>query len=119
MATRVDDALAEVQKELDTFAPELEGLADFERLNLMPAAREYVSARRSVYEHRITLLDIVKTALLALKKDGHPGLPVIGISVPAFQDLLDNAATIEAALKKFSPTGLASLGLEAGAVFKK
>ena|ERR1044072_2617401 len=113
--SKVDDALVEIIEELTTFAPEFEGLQDFNRLNLTAHTKEGVQAAINKYQQRINLLLNAKAHLEALIGDGHPGILIMEIDLSSLQDLMRNAGTIEAALAKFNSNAATGLSLEAGA----
>lgn len=119
MATRVEDAMAEVQAELGVFAPERDGLAKLEQIDVSPALHKYVKSERVTYDRRIELEQAFLTAAKALLADGYPGLPPVAIDAAAYSEMAVEVSDIEAALKKFTPNALATLGLTAGAVVPK
>lgn len=110
MATGVENGINEADKELQALAPESEGLDDLERLNIGSAALEEVEISRTEYARRIRLLLAYIEAGRALLKDGYPGLPARSVPTQILATLQDQANTIEAALKKFTPSSMASLG---------
>jgi hypothetical protein len=113
-------ALAEVEERLKLFDPQLEGLRDYERLNIQPATMEAVKAAIKAYEERIRLLHELENALKGLLADGSPDLPIFEVDAAVLSDLQENAATIAAALARFRSAGAAgSLELTAGAIEPK
>jgi len=114
MATPVEDALAEIIAELAEVAPQLEGLRDFERLNLQQETLIEVRASIHAYERRVGLLEDAKAALERLLEDGHPVIPVREVAPEVFADLADNRNTIQAALGTFSAGAATTLGLSIG-----
>lgn len=119
MATKVAEAIVEIDQELDILRPEREGLEDFGRLNLTGPASAYIAARHAVYAQRITLLQSCRAACQALLDDGHPGIPIAEIDAASFANLQEQAFTIEAALKKFDGNALSSFGLTEGPTVTK
>lgn len=119
MATKVEDAIAEVQAELSVFAPERDGLGKLEQIEVSPALHKYVRTQRVTYDRRIELEQAFLTAAKALLADGYPGLPPVAMDTAAYDEMTLEAADILAAVKKFTPNALATLGLTAGAVVPK
>lgn len=117
--TAVDQAIAEINERLATFAPQHEGLRDFARLNLQEAAAAVVNESIANYDRRQALLEAALAALTSLVNDGHPDLPVREISPAAFADLRDNTTTVEAAMATFASNAATSMALAAGAVAPK
>ena len=102
MATSVDAALAEIAASLATLSPQLEGLRDFDRLNLGADARQEIGVSMAAYARREQLLKTAQGVLQQLLADGHPGMSVRDIGAIAYADLVENAGTIAAALAQFS-----------------
>jgi hypothetical protein len=119
MATAVEQAIAEIDERLATFAPQHEGLRDYASLNIQPHSQEVVHAMIVKYDQRKALLDTAKTALQALMDDGHPEIPVQEVEAAVLEDLAQNASTIEAALKRFSSNAATALTLGVGQVEPK
>lgn len=115
-----DTAVTELQTIRGTLAPQLEGLRDFQRLNLMAETQTEIELSLQQYVRRVGLLDAALDALLALIADGYPDLQVRAISETALADLRENASTIEAALSRFTGEGGATtLNLAAGTKTRK
>ena len=114
--TEVEQAIAEILARLAEFAPVLEGLRDYQRLNLQPATQTEIADAIADYERRVAKLQATVAALQDLLADGHPDLPVREISQSALRDLQENASTIQAALAKFATNAATTLGLAGGAV---
>jgi hypothetical protein len=114
MATEVSTALDELHDALGDVGPEYEGLLDYQRLNLKPDTRREVDEAINDYSRRLGLMNAAQAALEALVNDGYPDLSVRAIAATAFEDLQANAASIEAALKKFSSNQASALTVTAG-----
>lgn len=114
MATSVDAAIIEIADKLATLEPQLEGLRDFERLNLLPDTHAVVIDSINQYTRREMLMLAAQSALAALVADGYPVLDAREIIQAAYADLTGNAATIEAALAQFKPIVAANLRITAG-----
>jgi hypothetical protein len=113
--TAVEQAIVEIAGRLARFAPILEGLRDYGRLNLEPPARTVILERTDDYVRRIGFLEAAKAALEQLVSDGHPDMAVQHVNADVFADLSGNASTIEAALEQFDTAPIASgLNLAAG-----
>jgi hypothetical protein len=108
------DARTEIAASLAAIAPQLEGLEDYERLNLGPDAQGEIEESLEQYNRRVKLLEAAKKALDELIADGHPELAAREISDVAYQDLRQNMATIVAALAQFRQETASALGLSHG-----
>lgn len=108
MSSAVDALLGEIDSEAETFTPQLEGLRDFDRLNLETGTEQIVQARVAVYERRLALLASADQAIQALAADGHPGIPDVVVDRAVFDDLSTNVQTISAAFDGFEPQGRAA-----------
>jgi len=98
----VEAALAEIAASLAVLSPQLEGLRDFQRVNLKSDARREVEVSLAEYARREQLLVSARTALEGLLGDGYPTMAVRTIEQVAYADLVENAATIAAALAQFA-----------------
>jgi hypothetical protein len=114
MATGIDTAHTELSDALAAVGPEYEGLLDYQRLNLKPDTRREVDEAINDYARRQQLMLNALNALEALINDGYPDLAVRAIAGAAFEDLQSNAASIEAALKKFSSNQASGMTLTGG-----
>lgn len=114
--TAVDKAAAEVGAALAALAPIIEGDQDYKRLNLERPAAEAIVKSFADYNALNTQLNQAKDALSALQ--ANPDYPVPRVrTVPrdAYDDLVNQRTTIEAALAQFEPVKPATeLGLTAG-----
>lgn len=117
--TAVDTAIDELVDALNVISPQLEGLLDFERLNIESEARAVVQDAIADYAKRVELLQAAIAALVNLNRNAYPGMPVREISPVAYADLFTNTSTVEAALKQFSPLVAGELSLFAGEVEPK
>lgn len=117
--TKVDAARVEIIGLMDAFAPELEGLQDYARLNLKPDTMEEVQALIALYQRRMYVLQTAKDALEGLISDGHPGMPVRQVSEDELDDLQNNLDTITAARARFVSDPAVSMALSAGATEQK
>lgn len=108
----VEQAILEIKAKLAELAPQHEGLRDYARLNLKPETLEQVNLSIAQYDARVGLLMAALAALEALAADGHPELPAREVEQLVLDDLLENAATIEAALGKFELAKASTLGLD-------
>jgi hypothetical protein len=108
----VTAAIAEIDAQLVAVAPKLEGLRDYERLNIQEGTRREVNDAIGDYVRRVdllnaakasyqTLLDTAVAQSKALVEDGAPDLPVRQISAGAIADLQDQLDTITAARALF------------------
>ncbi len=120
MQTAVTAALAEIDAALTRIPPQHEGLKDFARLNLQRDTQQEILVSLEQYDRRVRKLLAAQAALEQLIVDGHPDLLAREISPAAFEDLQQNARTIDAALRQFTtPTTASTLGLAAGAAEAK
>jgi len=111
MATSVDAALQEIVASLAVLSPQLEGLRDFQRLNLKAETRREIETSLAAYARREQLLVSAQSALEGLLGDGFPEMAVRALDEAAYLDLVANAGTIEAALKQFSAADQATVEL--------
>ena len=112
--TVVDDALAEILTALEQIEPLLEGLKDFQRLNLNPDTMSIINATIAEHEQRQAKLSASRDSHRALLADGHPFLPKHEIPQAAYSDLAANDNSISVAFAHFMPETAADLGLKAG-----
>lgn len=117
--TSVDAALIEIAETLAILEPELEGLRDYQRLNLHDDTRAVIVVAVADYERRQSLLLKSQRILTDLIADGHPNLDVREVAQAVYADLAENKATIDAALAQFAPNMAADLRLTAAAVEPK
>lgn len=117
--TAAEAARAEIVVALKQHKPILEGLRDFARLNLRPETAAKVANAITDYERRQAHLEETERALTALLQDGYPDLPVREVEQDVFDDLQDQAESIDAALAKFTPEMAARLNLTRGATEPK
>lgn len=119
MATKVADAIVEIDQELADLRPKREGWEDFGRENTIDQARPFIAARHAAFEQRITLEQAARAALQALLDDGYPGIPVAHMDTASYQSLVDQVNTMEAALSTVDGEALASFNLEEGPTVSK
>lgn len=113
------DAVAEVKAEMAALSPKRSGLNEIELIGLPSAVQSYVTDLLAAYERRVRLEEQFIAAGEALLADGYPGVPGIDMDGSAFAIFRDKIANINAVYPEFHAIVLASLGLEAGEVFKK
>jgi len=92
-------------------APAHEGLNDYSALDIKPETKAQVDAAIALYDTRKTKLEAAREGLVSLVGNGYPVLEIPDVSASVLADLQENAATIEAALAKFSSNAPTSLGL--------
>ena len=110
----VDTAIAEVLAALADLEPKIEGLRDFARLDLGPAARTAIEATLQGYQDRKSRLVQASDACRRLTEAGYPELQHEDVSQAVFAELQDNLRTISLALGQFGPVEQAvALGLQA------
>jgi hypothetical protein len=111
----IEPARDELAAALASSAPQIEGLEDFLRLNLLPEAQAEVSTAHMRVQQRRDLETAALVALNALLADGYPA-PIIE-EVPGFviDNLVEQQTTLQAAIKHFTPLAPAtSFDLTAG-----
>jgi len=111
--SKAQEAIAEIDASLAEMAPRHEGLRDYAALNLHEATKALVEEEIRRYDTRTEKLHAARAAILDLVENGHPALDVREVDQAIYADLRENAATIEAALARFSPNTAATLGLSA------
>lgn len=101
--------IQEVVAAEELVAEPLEGLEDFQSLDLEPETMEEVKALLAQYLRRRDKLQALRVALQAalaamnaLLEDGHPTLPLSKVSESSLDDMAGNLTTLLAASKKFS-----------------
>lgn len=98
--------LTELQDELtvarEAIEPQVEGLADFGRLNITTATAQAVEQARGAFQRRHDLLAAALAALKTLDSDGYPDVPPRVISQEAFADLQANILTLGSAFAIFN-----------------
>ena|SRR6185436_18550537 len=112
--TVVDDAIREMQAQLDSLPAKIEGLTDYASMDLLPATKESVVATTQLYQRRVEKLTGAIRECTLLLEDGYPTLPTQEIPQDQFLDLEANRDSIELALELFAPTKAVSLGLTVG-----
>jgi len=99
--------LADLQTELDLLinqiGPEIEGLTDFARLNLLPATKAKVLDVTKDSTRRMDCMRAASKALIDLVNDGYPDSPIKIVTGDIFNDLQSNVTTLAAAFAKFAP----------------
>lgn len=117
--TAVEMAIKEITDLLAVFAPQHEGLRDYDRLNLHDDTHIEVRKSIAAYDRREAYLNAAIAALTGLMADGHPDIPVRTIDISELQDLQANAATIEAALLRFASNAAVDMAISGGNVVPK
>lgn len=107
----VPQTLTEINENLASLAPELEGWKDFARLNLQPETLAKVNEIIATYDRRILHLTSVKVALESLLGDDYPEFDVFEVGQEIYADLKANNDTIDAAFAKVAPLTANTLGL--------
>lgn len=103
-------------------AAAVEGLKDYQSVNLAPASQAEVAARLADYQRRRDLLETLRkvlasarAAIEALLADGHPDLPQREVSDEVLADLDENLSTMTVARGGFVGRPAAIVGtLEVG-----
>jgi len=117
--TAVESAIIEVTDELLEANPIIEGLQDYQRLNLKEATQREITALLDLYLRRRTYLQTSLDGLQALLSDGHPDLAVREISPAALEDLQENLDTIAAARARFASNAAVGLDPQPGVIEPK
>lgn len=112
--TSVEAAIQEIDNVLSVLQPQLEGLRDFDRLNIDPDTHAIIQVAIGDYFRREQLLLTAKAALVNLVADGHPDIDVREIPQIIYKNLKDNVDTISAAFSKFSPDKAVNLNINSG-----
>jgi hypothetical protein len=103
MIDELEDALLDL-------VPRLEGLRDYSRLNLDPAAQAEVQPLLADYVDREAKLNAALQSLQALQGDGYPGVLTRQVSEAVHNDLRVNRETIATAFDLFNPAPTAVTG---------
>lgn len=104
---KLDDLKAELLAAKALIKPQIEGLHDFDSLNLHAESKAVIDTAIVDYERRLGLINTALDALGALSGDGYPTMPVRAVPQKIFVDLEENVSTIEAAFAQFSSIGQA------------
>lgn len=106
----VDEALEELQKAVADSTPLIEGLKDYQRLNLQEATKAVIDEALDHHGRRDSLLRQAVQALEQLLADGYPEVPVHEVAESVYEDLAENNRTIDVAFAHFkSPEQATSL----------
>ena len=104
MPSEALDALqAELTAAQDTLRPIIEGLEDYNRLNILPETKTTVQTALTDCKKRMSYLDAAQKALSDLEGNNYPSLDTRLVTEAVYKDLADQKATIDAALGKFAP----------------
>lgn len=103
-------------------AAALEGLKDYQSVNLRPDSQVEVTARLADYQRRRDLLETLRkvlastrAAIEALVADGHPEVPIREVASEVLEDLEEQLSTMSVARGGFSARQLTTDGvLEVG-----
>lgn len=107
--TAVESAIQEINDALAVIQPQLEGLRDFDRLNIDGDTHTLVQVAIVDFDRRVQHLINSKATLEALMGDHYPEVPVREIPQNSYRDLKANVDTILAAFGKFTPNEAANL----------
>jgi len=97
----LNDFVAELKAARAVLVPQLEGLEDFNRLNIIEETRPVITVAIDDYKRRIALIDTAIAACDGLTNDAYPDMPVREVVENVFEDLKNNVDTINAAFTKF------------------
>lgn len=99
----LEDLKAEMTAAQATLIPIIEGLEDFNRLDIKPETKAIVTAFLAEAKKRQTLLTNAQASLDSLVTDNYPNLDVRVVNEAVYADLAAQKTTIDAALGKFTP----------------
>jgi len=85
-----------------TIEPQIEGLHDFARLNILPPTKEKVDAAIVDFERRLKLIGEAIVCLDNLTVDKYPEVAQRDVADAVYADLADQVKTVTAAFQKFS-----------------
>lgn len=114
MATAVETAITEITTHQGVVGPQYAGFVNLARLSLNADAQREDSFSIEQYKRRIELMRNAKIALEALVADGYPDLDVREIPDGAYEDILEQAKGINAALAQFSSGRATGITVTAG-----
>ena len=97
------DFKAEVAAQQEEIKPIIEGLEDYNRLNIAPETQQIVQTALADLKKRQQLLANSMKAITDLEGNNYPDLPTKIVTVAIYEDLAAQKKTIEAALGKFAP----------------
>lgn len=99
----LDTLQAELEAAQVALKPIIEGLEDYNRLNILPETKQIVQTTMSDAKKRQGLLDAAVKALADLEANNYPNLDTRIVTVAVYEDLAGQKKTIDAALGKFAP----------------
>lgn len=97
------DLKSELEGFISKMEPEIEGLADFARLNLAASTKSVITATTQEFNTRMALMKAALKTLLDLDSNRYPDSPIRPVAADVFKDLQGNVQTISAAFAKFAP----------------
>lgn len=104
MPSEALDALqAELTAAQATLKPIIEGLEDYNRLNILPETKQIVQVAMADAKKRMSYLDAAQKALSDLEGNNYPSLDTRLVTEAVYRDLAEQKSTIDAALGKFAP----------------
>lgn len=114
----VQELLTELKLARAVLEPQIEGLKDYQRLNIQPDTKTKVDETLARFEQRAKLINEAIAALEKLDADAYPDVPVVSVVDAVFDDLRMQKATIGAAFDLFSAQA-ETLGVKVGAPVEK
>lgn len=115
----VTKLLTELIVARNVIEPQIEGLTDFQRLNIQPATKQVVGETLARFDKRAKRINEAVAALESLNMDSYPELPNIDATEEVLADLQAQVSTIGAAFSKFGPEKASTLGVTVGAPVDK
>lgn len=104
MASEALDSLqAELTAARAELLPIIEGLEDYNRLNIQAETKTIVQTTLANAKKRLAYIDASLKALQDLEDNGYPELNTQIVAQAVYDDLAAQKATIDAALGKFAP----------------
>lgn len=82
--------------------PQIEGLHDFDRLNIKAETKSIVGSAIIDFERRLKLIDEALVSLNNLVGDSYPNVPQRDVAEAVYTDLEDQVKTVTAAFAKFA-----------------
>ena len=99
--------------------PQIEGLKDFQRLNIAPDTKVKVTETLDRYDRRAKRINEAVAALDNLNNDDFPNMPNVEVVQAVYADLAAQVSTIGAAFAKFDSEQAKSLGVTLGDAVQK
>lgn len=108
--SKVAEAVIEIDAALVTFAPDIEGAEDFQRLNITGDAQQSINVLHDADIRRRGLLQAAKIACELLIADGHPTIIKQSVAPAILDSLEEQIRTLQSFLARLNKRAEATDG---------